>query len=70
MIDLDTVLNGPCLKQILIVCSLVIPAVYGFTCRTQVKAAKEIIKEKKEEIKRLQALVDKRTDQLINKDNV
>ena len=67
MINLDTILDGPCLKQVLLVCTLVIPAVYGFTCRTQVKAAKEQVKEKKEEIKRLQALVDNYTQQLIDK---
>ena len=67
MIDLDTILNGPCLKQVLIACTFLAPAVYAFTCNTQVKAVKEQVKEKKEEIKRLQALVDNYTQQLIDK---
>lgn len=67
MIDLDTILNGPCLKQALITCIVIAPLVYGFAIKTQVKAAKEVIKEKKEEIKRLQALVDNYTQQLIDK---
>ena len=48
----------------------IVPLFYKFIYKTQLKSAKEVIDEKKEEIKRLQALVDKRTDQLINKDNV
>ena len=67
MIDLDTILSGECLKPIVIVCLGVAPMVYGFAIKTQVKAAKEVIKEKKEEIKRLQALVDNYTQQLIDK---
>ena len=67
MIDLDTILNGECLKPIVLVCIGIAPLVYGFAIKTQVKAAKEVIKEKKEEIKRLQGLVDNYTQQLIDK---
>ena len=67
MIDLDTILSGECLKPVVIVCIGIAPMVYGFAIKTQVKAAKEVIKEKKEEIKRLQGLVDNYTQQLIDK---
>ena len=70
MIDLDTILNGACLKEVFMSLVFFVPLFYKFIYKTQLKSAKEVIDEKKEEIKRLQALVDKRTDQLINKDNV
>ena len=67
MIDLDSLLNGQCLKQVVIACIGLAPLVYSFAMKTQVKAAKDIIKEKSKEIERLQGLVDNYTQQLIDK---
>ena len=74
MIDLSSILNGDCALQVL---SSWIPGaalVYRFTCMTVGKwaqketlAREKIIKEKNEEIKRLQGLVDNYTQQLIDR---
>ena len=67
MIDLDTILNGACLKEVFMSLVFFVPLFYKFIYKTQLKSAKEVIDEKKEEIKRLQALVDNYTQQLIDK---
>lgn len=69
MIDLSAILDGECLKVAVMVAIGISPLVYGFALRTQVKAAKDIIKEKNEEIERLQGLVDNYTQQLIDRNN-
>ena len=68
MIDLQSILNnGECLKYVVMAGILLVPLVYSHTVKTQVKAAKDIIKEKNEEIKRLNTLVTNYTQQLIDR---